>query len=458
MAWSRYRSRAATGAALLLLVLCAAPAATIEFAGGTGESNDPYQIATSEQLLAMDDDPNLYDRHFTLITDIDLDPALPGRRIFAGAVLNWSVRRRPSGGGPFQGSFEGNGHAIRNAVLYNASASSYVGLWGSVGASGSIRNLHLENALILDTSESGGYCGALAGENDGLIANCSATGTIAANSTGYESLPGAGLIGCNAGIVVGCHAECYVFGGRVGGLVGSNEETGRVLHCSSEGWAYGDWTAGGLVGINLGSVQYGSAHGTVFGDSAGGLIGENEGTVRASYVTGDVSGDRSVGGIAANNAGYVIDCYVTGSVQGDGLVGTNQGTITSSYSTTAAQVASQPRRVRRSPGAASIRDMAVTAASREVRHVYYLDPNKTEDLHDGSYASDYGIPLLPAEMEQQASFVGFDFYGDPNDGGQDHWFMPASGYPMLTWQATISGLAGIPDVSGLDPERAGQLL
>ena len=49
----------------------------VEFAGGTGEPNNPYQIATAEQLISIGDDPNLLDKHFELINDIDMDPPPP---------------------------------------------------------------------------------------------------------------------------------------------------------------------------------------------------------------------------------------------------------------------------------------------------------------------------------------------------------------------------------------------
>ena len=437
-----------TPVVLLVLMLCTG-AAAVDFAGGTGEPNDPYQIATFEQLLAMDDDPNLYDRHFALVADINLDPDLPGGKIFSGPVLSpWGIStgRRGGRGAPFAGSLDGNGHAISNIVLYNMSGSLYAGLFDSVGPSARIRNLHLENVVIADSTDSGGYCGALAGVNSGFVANCSATGTILADTTEWSPPPGGGLIGCNSGFVVDCHAECYVFGAQVGGLVGENDETGRIVLCSSNGIAIGDETAGGLVGTNAGMVQYSFAGGNVLGNRPGGLAGRNDGMVRACYAEGNVSGNWSVGGIAASNSGQVVDCYVTGSVLGDGLVGTNEGTVASSYSTTGSQVAPPSRRTRRSLGIesmppaedpvlahlGSISGMAVTAAAGPVSHVYYLDPNKPEDPTSDSYSGPYGVPLSPAEMERQASFLGFDFYGDVNDGGEDPWFMPESGYPVLT--------------------------
>ena len=70
------------------LCLCITPSTyAAEFAGGTGEPNDPYQIATAEQLISIGSDPNLLDKHFILVNDIDLDPNLPGGRVFDRAVI-----------------------------------------------------------------------------------------------------------------------------------------------------------------------------------------------------------------------------------------------------------------------------------------------------------------------------------------------------------------------------------
>ena len=70
-----------------------------KYSGGTGEPNDPYQIATAADLIALGETPADYDKHFILTADIDLDPNLPGRKVFDKAVI-----------GTFTGVFDGNGH------------------------------------------------------------------------------------------------------------------------------------------------------------------------------------------------------------------------------------------------------------------------------------------------------------------------------------------------------------
>ena len=78
------------------------------FAGGTGQVGDPCQIATAEQLISIKSDPNLLDKHFILMADIDLNPDLPGGRVFDEALIGHTEAYA------FRGSFDGNGHVIRN--------------------------------------------------------------------------------------------------------------------------------------------------------------------------------------------------------------------------------------------------------------------------------------------------------------------------------------------------------
>lgn len=62
---------------IILLMFCFGLIAHAhEFAGGTGEPNDPYGITTAEQLISIGSDPTLLDKHFILLNDIDLAPNL----------------------------------------------------------------------------------------------------------------------------------------------------------------------------------------------------------------------------------------------------------------------------------------------------------------------------------------------------------------------------------------------
>jgi hypothetical protein len=70
-----------------LVLLCLVPCAFAKYSGGSGEPNDPYQIATAEDLYALADDVNDYNKCFIQTSDIDLDPNLPGRRTLTAALI-----------------------------------------------------------------------------------------------------------------------------------------------------------------------------------------------------------------------------------------------------------------------------------------------------------------------------------------------------------------------------------
>jgi len=162
----------------------------------------------------------------------------------------------------------------------------------------------------------------------------------------------------NSGTVTGCYATGAAEGFQfVGGLVGYNNSgtltdcyaTGSVTAAGHIGLASSLRTAwtGGLVGLNGSAMLRGCyATGTVTGagEGVGGLVGNNNGTVTTCYATGEVEGTRdvwseSVGGLVGRNGGIVTGCYATGGVyEGHqsvgGLLGENSGgTVTCCYAT-----------------------------------------------------------------------------------------------------------------------------
>ncbi len=73
--------------ALVLVAILLAAQAGARYSGGTGEPNDPYRLATAADLISLGESPADYGRHFALTEDIDLDPCLPGGRVFGRAVI-----------------------------------------------------------------------------------------------------------------------------------------------------------------------------------------------------------------------------------------------------------------------------------------------------------------------------------------------------------------------------------
>jgi len=179
-----------------------------KYGGGNGTPDDPYQIATAEDLILMGESPEDYDKHFILTTDIDLDPNLPGGQVFTRAVIAPRVKEVPY---PdvcaFSGSFNGNGCRIKHLTI-RGGTRDLLGLFGKTGQEARILNLGLENVSI--KSDGSGCLGALSGLNHGYITHCYSNGNISSiNRSGALG----GLVGDNdGGSITHCYSDCDVSG------------------------------------------------------------------------------------------------------------------------------------------------------------------------------------------------------------------------------------------------------
>ena len=113
----------------------------------------------------------------------------------------------------FAGSLNGNGHVIRNVTI-NMPTTDYVGLFGYVYNGGRISNLGIEDADITGHIYAGGLIGF---NSNGTISDCYVTGRV--NDTNWSA---GGLIGYNEGTVRNSYTTTAVSSdyGIVGGLIG----------------------------------------------------------------------------------------------------------------------------------------------------------------------------------------------------------------------------------------------
>ncbi|OHB63651.1 MAG: hypothetical protein A2168_05355 [Planctomycetes bacterium RBG_13_50_24] len=277
------------------------------YSGGTGEPNDPYQIATAADLIALGETPEDYDKHFILTADIELDPNLPGRKVFDGAVIapdtdpntEWDFK-----GTPFTGVLDGNRHTISRLTI---AGGAFVGLFGQL-VGGEVKDVGIADVEI---AGSGSYVGGLAGEaHGGAVTRCYSTGVVRGNG-----LSVGGLTGCNRGTVTQCYSTGMVTGAGgsfagAGGLVGTNYDT--VTQCYSTGAVHGYSGVGGLVGLIMGgSVTQCYSTGAANGFSAhvGGLVGwdrTNSSKITTSFWDTQTSGTLyGVGGIEPDPNGVI---------------------------------------------------------------------------------------------------------------------------------------------------------
>jgi len=245
-----------------------------QYRGGTGDPNDPYQIATAADLIALGATPEDYGKHFILIADIDLDPNLPGGKVFDRAVIAPDTDAAQEGfqGATFTGVLDGGSHTVSHLTI---EGGSYLGLVGQTESGSVVANLRLSDVNIAGID----YGGAVAGFNRGQIATSCVTGAI----SGDQRV--GGLTGRNWGAITAGHNGAAVMGSEdVGGLAGGNY--GIITDSYSTGPVAANRDIGGIVGANYGviatSYSAGTLHGTI---RVGGIAGYNgpEASVTASF-------------------------------------------------------------------------------------------------------------------------------------------------------------------------------
>lgn len=278
-------------------------------------------IASIDDLQKIGNDP-AYPLNGSYVLTQDIDATVT-------ATWNAGAGFAPIQG--FTGIFGGQGHVITNVVI-NRPGEDTVGLFGTISGGGEIRNLGIEGGMVSGR----GAVGALVGNNqDGVLSNCYATGSVLGSTSDIG-----GLAGWNSGMVSACYSTGAVTGGEAaGGLVGNN--MGTVSNSHASGAVAGGWGTGGLVGHNeFGTLTDSYATGAVScDDAAGGLVGWNDGMVSISYATGDVSGSNwNIGGLVGGNRGVVSSSHAEGAVSGNestgGLTGTNEyGTVWDCFAT-----------------------------------------------------------------------------------------------------------------------------
>ncbi|MEC0090706.1 InlB B-repeat-containing protein [Paenibacillus macquariensis] len=204
------------------------------FAGGTGTINDPYQIATADQLDEVRNHLE-FGNYFELTANIDLSGYTTGD--------GW----KPIGDSRygFQGNMDGNGFKITNLTI-NRPNDHIVGLFGQTTSRSSFTNIMLENIRVQGNYNVGG----LVGISWGSIRNSYTTGTI--NGVAYVG----GLVGGNCGSISNSYSTGSVSGteGVVGGLAGSSVGT-SISNSYATGSVTGPSDLGGLIGYNLVTVS-----------------------------------------------------------------------------------------------------------------------------------------------------------------------------------------------------------
>ncbi len=319
------------------------------FDGGSGTKDDPYKIATAEQLalLAKDVNSGVGDKthtkeYFILTADIDLSAHVwtpLGYETYGGGSTH-----------PFDGFFDGNGKKITGLYVDERGKNKSAGLFGCVVIKGNdpvIQNLTVDGTVFAGDStdhDNENYgAGILIGTitvsggssvEYGVIKDCKVSGTVS------SAMCAGGLVGdANYTHFENCTADVKVEGHCIsGGFVGQTFIS-QFTDCVAKGNVTSKgWSTGGFAGILYceTTVTHCAAYGDVEANNwnLGGFVGyaEEDVTIKNSIAMGNVTSNVSgfaprAGGFAGtfdgNNASCAIEkCSANGKVTtAEGQVG-----------------------------------------------------------------------------------------------------------------------------------------
>ena len=215
----------------------------------------------------------------------------------------------------FSGVFNGAGHEIKGLALTND--GSYQGLFRYLTSSATVSDLKVQGTV--KPGGSANHVGLLAGENLGLIADCTVYAEVSGNSCV------GGIVGINgvSGLIEDCEVRGRVDGThQVGGIAGEN--LGAIRRCTNHAPVNKEAkdNAVDLSDITLEAITGSEAANTA--TDIGGIAGRSTGVIRKCNNHGNVGYAHigyNVGGIAGTQVGHIVDCINFGAVNGRKEVG-----------------------------------------------------------------------------------------------------------------------------------------
>ncbi len=210
----------------------------------------------------------------------------------------------------FNGEFDGQSYKI-SGLKFSRNTSEFIFFY-CLGENAKVKNLKVN--MNFDSGSTQKNIGGIAAKNFGLIENCVFSGEI----KGKEN---------------------------IGGIVGINYETGKILNCKSNGKIFGEKYVGGICGKNSGEINSCENNSCVnnseinidrtIGDidlkkiisrenfvdvtDIGGIVGFSDGIVENCVNNNQIGFKHTgynIGGICGRQNNYVNNCINTGKIYG----------------------------------------------------------------------------------------------------------------------------------------------
>ncbi len=387
-----------------------------QYGGGSGQSEDPYLIFTPKHMAQIGRNPQDWDKHFKLMSDVDMHDYTDPEGEFSFVTIGY-MQWQPYECRPFKGVFNGNRKRILNLTIIRTGCD-FVGLFGYVhGNEARIKDVTLVNPQIKAWTST--YVGAVAGKlRCGSITGCKVDG-------------GSVMGSCN-----------------VGGLVGYNSQ-GTIQNCHIQTDVSGHIDIGGIVGYHCGAMLSGcSFSGNMKGvEDVGGVVGESDGFITNCYATGHIVGKRDkVAGLVGTLRGRVescsVDCLVNGRLEVGGLIGRNNGQILNSYARGAVNGVNHIGGLTGllyGKGLASKCYAICDITSTEAQWGEFIGWGDLESVVASFWVEGR---MSEEDMMLQSTYTsaGWDFVGESANGSSELWdICEGTDFPRLSWESVAVG-------------------
>ena len=251
---------------------------------GKGTAENPYQIGNAAELYwfaglvngTLEGVKKDASADAILTTDITVNKGVLDANknlVSESDFIEWT----PVGNNiyAYTGTFDGKGYTV-SGLYFNNPNSSFVGLFGFIGAKGKISNVGVLDSYFQFGEYGAGVCGI----NNGELQNCSNSSTVIGN---MEQ--------------------------GIGGVCGKNAYDGIIENCFNEG-----------------TVRATTEEGTFVFGGVGGVCGINEmSTIKSCYNTASVSGKYAVGGVCGiSSRGTTTNCYYLSNTAIGGIGGQDE--------------------------------------------------------------------------------------------------------------------------------------
>ena len=285
-------------------------------ANGNGSENNPYLIFTAAQL---DNVRKKMTSHYKLERDIDIATST-----YISVNNTEEKGWLPIGDSneSFSGGFDGNGHRI-TGISINRPNKDSMGLFGQI-ADAKIENVYIADGNIIGENS----CGSIIGYSyHSTITNCY-NESVNVRGNSYiggiiGSLYSTNLTKCrNNGNVESLED-------KAGGITGWTKDISKLSICKNSGTVLSmNNHVGGITGFNNGSIENCFNEGNITADSyAGGIVGSNNvsGKVDRCISIGNVSvtnlGENNYGGICGYTDGTatITNSFITDSTSLNGF-------------------------------------------------------------------------------------------------------------------------------------------